>query len=251
VKLPQVALLAAAINCVIPNVGLAQEASEGDARRALDLTRTALELYERGEIEECVTLLQEAHALHPEPIILYNLARAEEALGHLREALQAYEQYLTDAPDIAGRGAIQQRVTALRDQIAEQERLAEERATARREAEEARERARRAGEAGAGPWPLIVSITGGAIVGSGVVLGLLAQSEEQKAADSTVHRSTVDHFDKAESFATAANVTLVVGGVVAAAGLTWLSFALLGGDEDPAQASLTVAPTGLELSGRF
>ncbi|MBW2464144.1 MAG: hypothetical protein JRH11_21020, partial [Deltaproteobacteria bacterium] len=113
---------------------------------------------------------------------------------------------------------------------------------------------RAAGESGAGPWPWVLIGTGGAALGAGVVFGLLAQSERDNAAADPVHETTVAGAERADTFATVANVLFVTGGVLAATGLTWVIVESASGSvDDDGHAALAVAPTptGVLLRGAW
>src|SRR5262245_17506107 len=78
--------------------------------RAAELFKKSSEAYMRGEFETTVKLLDEAYALDPQPVLVYNTARAHEGLGHADEAIRLYERYLSEEPSSPDRGAIEQRV---------------------------------------------------------------------------------------------------------------------------------------------
>ncbi|RLB44593.1 MAG: hypothetical protein DRJ42_31400 [Deltaproteobacteria bacterium] len=236
----------------------AQPEQEPDGQeRAVELAQQALEHYHAGEPEEAIPLLLEARELYPEPLLLYNLARAYEATGETEAALAAYEQYVEERPDAPDRAAMESHIDSLREQLRERERLAQEHEEERRRREAAEARAEE--ESGAGPWPWVLIGTGGAALGAGVVFGLLAQSERDNAASDPVHETTVAGAERADTFAIVANVLFVAGGVLAATGLVWVIVEGASGgggdDEDGADgdAALAVAPTptGVLLRGAW
>lgn len=55
-----------------------------------------------------------AQAISPHPATLYNVARAEERLGHVDAAIEAYEAYLRVAPRAADAGDVRRTVATLR-----------------------------------------------------------------------------------------------------------------------------------------
>lgn len=232
--------------------------------RAVRLYERSEALYQEGRFDEAIELLREAYATFPDPTLLYNLARAEEARGDLGPAIEAYERFLAAAPDSPDRGAIEGRIASLRQQVAERERLAEEarrEEEARRRAEErlARERARERERPpppppnGVSPLPWIVAGVGVAGIATGAVFGAFALARHD---DATAEPSQVesDRLQKeAESFATMSTVALVAGAILTAGGVTWgvLDLVGAGGDEASAAARLELAPTGVRLSGAF
>ena len=53
--------------------------------------------FEQGDVEGARQLFLQAEREHHAPVILYNLARCEERLGHSQAAVDAYEKYLSEA----------------------------------------------------------------------------------------------------------------------------------------------------------
>src|SRR4051812_49270055 len=66
--------------------------------RAAELFQKSHRAYRDGQFQEAVDLLLEARQLKTEPVLLYDLGRAYEALGKLAEAADAYGHYLEEAP---------------------------------------------------------------------------------------------------------------------------------------------------------
>jgi len=54
-------------------------------------------LFEKGDIEGARRLFEQADRDRHAPVIVYNLARAEERLGHVQAAVDDYERYLAEA----------------------------------------------------------------------------------------------------------------------------------------------------------
>src|SRR4051794_1613167 len=52
-------------------------------------------LYRAGRFQEAIEHFQKAYELKPEPVLLYNVARAYEGLGELKRALEGYRAYLS------------------------------------------------------------------------------------------------------------------------------------------------------------
>src|SRR6185295_10896716 len=114
----------------------------------------------QGHFAEAASLLREAYGIYPAPVLLYNLGRALEGDGHLADAVAAYEAYLRAAGDVADRGAIEQRVTTLREQLERQ------RSLERLERQRKRPSETRSTSPGPGPW--IVTGVGTAVLAVGV-----------------------------------------------------------------------------------
>ncbi|MBW2524904.1 MAG: tetratricopeptide repeat protein [Deltaproteobacteria bacterium] len=236
-------------------------AESGDAQaQALSLFEASEKLYREGRFEEAAALLEQAYELHPEPTLLYNLARAREGQGELGAAADAYESYLEGSPDAPDRGAIEQRIRSLRTRKGERERLEAEKQEARDQlAQMERERAEQPpdeGNALEGPFPWILFGVGVAGVGVGLGIGAAAQSKHDEAVEEPIQLEAVDKQDSAESLATVANIVLVAGGAVAAAGailgIVGLASSSSGDEAPPAAAwQLRVGPGFVGLDGRF
>jgi hypothetical protein len=94
----------------------------GGSARADEATRRAAEHFALAESaerrEDWATAIAEykrAHALHPHPSVLYNIARACERIGDWSEAVHHYERYLDEGGDPADRPAVEARIAELRD----------------------------------------------------------------------------------------------------------------------------------------
>jgi hypothetical protein len=197
--------------------------------RARELAAEATRAFSAGDFRRAVTLVRQAYASDPEPVLLYNLARALEASGDEAGARDAYRAYLTADPRAADRGAVEGRIAILEQKLREREQIERERKSQAgpgkprpvSRAQAPTPSAPRPARAPVAPW---IAIGAGATsLGTGVVLGLVARSErEDGAAPSTSGRDAQNAEDRARSFARWANITLVAGVVLSAAGVTWL-----------------------------
>ena len=198
----------------------ASSSSATSKTRAADLFKKSVETYRAGDFKQTIDLLTEAYALEPQPVLLYNLARAQEGIGNNDAAIETYEKFLAQEPNAKDRGAIEQRLATLRRQ--RDERLALEK--------------RSAAQAIAQPTPLppperppykrsvLPYVVGGVgVVGlaAGVIFGLSANSQRDDAVAAPGQREAIGLEDDAKSSATLSNVSFVVGGVLLAAGVTW------------------------------
>lgn len=59
----------------------------------------AIKLYEAGKFEQAAILFERAYELKPSFKILYNIAQAENEMGHYASALMAYTSYLAEGGD--------------------------------------------------------------------------------------------------------------------------------------------------------
>lgn len=179
--------------------------------RALELFEQSAQAYRDGRFQEAVDRLVEARRFKAEPVLLYNLGRAYEALGKPRDAADAYTKYLEEEPEASDRKAIEGRIATLRGQ-------ANELAAARRDpAVQGRDN-----DDGLTAVPWIVIGVGAASLASGAVLGILANGKHDDAVSEPVQASAVEKQDDAEGLARAATVTLIAGAVISAVGLAWL-----------------------------
>lgn len=227
----------------------AQELDAGRAR-AVQLFRESADAYREGRFDEAATLLREARALHPEPLLAYNLARALEGAGDIEGAVEAYHAYLTEAPDAADAPAVRARLTGLERHLAEIRTLEAER-------EELRARAESrtlpppviARSADSVPW--IVVGAGGGVVVVGAVLGGVAIARNGEAQRATTHAGATTAIADAGALATAANVMFVIGGTAALVGAIWgtIDVVSLGGGD--ASASLRIGPGSIAVHGSF
>jgi tetratricopeptide (TPR) repeat protein len=212
--------------------------------RALQLFEESVSLYQQGRFADAVVLLRRAYAMHEEPVLLYNLARALEGEGNYEDAVDAYGRYLETAGEIPDRGAIERKIDTLRESLERQHAAGAERRAALRETQP------RSGR-GPSPLPWIVAGLGAAGVGAGAVLGLLAQSAHDDAVEATSQAMTRQEQDRAEGLALGANIAFVVGGLLLAGGLVWAVLDLGGGSDEEEAVRLTLGPGGAALGGSF
>ena len=210
--------------------------------RALELFKQSKDKYRSGDFQAAANLLEEAYELHDEPVLLYNLARAYEGLGELERAAAAYEQYLVAEPDTKDRGAIEQKVSNIRKQVAERDALAEQARSAADPAQPTRTE-----PAGVSPWPWVLVGVGAAGVGTGAILGVMANDKHDDAVAEPSALAAQDLQSSAEALVVAANLAFIAGGLVAAAGLAWGITDL----SKPSAAEVVLTPNGVMLRGRF
>jgi tetratricopeptide (TPR) repeat protein len=198
--------------CCAPSVARAAPPSD-DGKRAVQLFEQSAAAYDAGQFAKAAELLKEAYRLRPDPVLLYNLARAYEGMGALPDAVKAYSDFLAADPTAKDRGAIEARITTLRAQIDEQDRLQRQAAERERQREAPRPSA-------ASPIPWIVAGVGGAGLVTGAVFGVLSIARHN-AATTDAQADIANDQSQARTFATVANIAFVAGGVLAAAGVTW------------------------------
>lgn len=203
-------------------------------RQALALFKESEKAYADARFTESLRLLREAYALHPVPVLLYNMARVHETMGELDSAIEVYERYLAEAPAIPDRPALEARVASLK-----------------RLRDEKKAKAPPAREPTVVPW--IVAGAGGLVLAGAGVFGLLSKSRDSDAISEPIQRTAAEARDDAATYATIANVGFVVGGAIVLGGLVW---GLVTVSSRPAQSAsggrgLDVAVTPAGVVGHF
>lgn len=210
-----------------PTKPATKEAPNPNKTRAAELFKKSADAYLHGDFAQAVALLDEAYALDPQPVLVYNKARAHEGLGHIDEAILSYEKYLADEPSSPDRGAIEQRLVTLRHQRDERAALAKDRAAVQTErAAVEKERATVTEPPPEAPrrrsvLPYVVMGAGGLGLIGGAVFGLMAKSREDDATSEPVQRTSIELRDTGETFATVSNISFIAGGALVAAGAVW------------------------------
>lgn len=230
----------------------AQRRGDPRERQARALFEQGELAYEEGRYEEAISAFEQAYGLSARPLLLYNIANAQERLGMLSEALDNLRYYREDAPsdEIA---VLDRRIRGLEDRVARQQREDERRRADQEQiARTAAEAAAAAAVRGRGgrtpdepPAPVLgwsLTIGGGALAAAGVVFGVLALGarSDAEALCSTVGERTLcpDAADAALSrdsaFSILADVGVIAGAALAGLGLY---FVLTHGPETPRATS--------------
>jgi hypothetical protein len=214
--------LAAALAFTVASPAFAEEETVSN-ERSIELYNDSLRRYREGRFKEAADLLRELYRAKPVPVLLYNLGRACEGMEDLECAVLAYTRYLSEEPEIADRGAIEQRVETLRRQQRERSASKRKRGAGQRPTVPIPDSARTAPPNTRGPSavPWIVAGVGAAGIGTGLFLGVLAQNKHDDAVDEPVQQSAASKQAEAEHLATGANVALISGGLIAVAGAVW------------------------------
>jgi len=231
-----------------PGLASAQEEAEGEA---LGLFEESVTAYQEGRFDDATELLTRAYTLHPEPVLLYNLGRAQDGAGDFADAIESYERYLDEIGDIPDRGAIEQRVATLRQNLEERARLGRlDDVSDSAPTEQEPEPASSDGPSAA-PW--IVAGVGVLGIGVGAILGGLALSAHDEALTAPSQEETASAQDRAEGLALGSTIAFIAGGVIAAVGVTWGVIDLMGsgGSGEEASARLEVGPGSVSVRGRF
>jgi tetratricopeptide (TPR) repeat protein len=232
-----VALTFAMLVALTPVGVSAQRRGDPRERQARALFEQGSLAYEEGRYEEAISAFEQAYGLSARPLLLYNIANAQERLGLLSEALDNIRYYREDAPadEIA---VLDRRIRGLEDRVARQQReddrrRADQEQIARTAAEAAAAAAVRGG-GGRGPdeppapvlgWTL--TIGGGALAAAGVVFGVLALGarSDAEALCSTVGERTLcpqaadAALSRDSAFSILADVGVIAGAALAGLGL--------------------------------
>jgi tetratricopeptide (TPR) repeat protein len=251
----------ARVACLLAVLGGASAArpalADDNRTQALALFEDGKKAYLEGRFEEAVKLLERAHQLHPEPVLLYNLARAREGLGQFDTAVVAYEQYLREAGNIPDRGAIEAKVANLKRDLEEKRRLAAERDAAMRLPEPPQkpvDQPKPDSGAGPSPWPWVIAGVGAAGLAVGGALGGVALAKNSDAEAASVQADAFALRSDAEDLALGSTIAFIAGGAVLAGGFVWGIVDLTsGGSKEPAPAAarLWVGPTRVGFSASF
>ena len=111
------------ITCTHGSVAAQSKPKNGPPREAVDLYHEGRALYQEGRYREAITRLKAALELDPDsPNLMYNVARVNELLGNLDEAIEYYKRYLYTLPasEINERAELQatlQRLAGARAQV--------------------------------------------------------------------------------------------------------------------------------------
>lgn len=206
----------------------AQDKPASPKAQAAALYQESVVSYRKGDFATTVDLLKRAYALDPEPVLLYNLARAYEGLGDIDAAIDTYTKYLAADPQAKDRGAIEQRLTTLRRERDERIALQKQNETERARAEEARRQAAAKKNEPPPPAPksrsaapYLVGGVGVAGIGTGVVFFLMASSQHSNAESEPIQQIAEQDQNRAKTYSTASTVAFIAGGALLAIGATW------------------------------
>ena len=191
--------------------------------RALQLFRDSDVAYQRGEFERAIELLRESYDVYPEPLVLYNLARALEGAGDFEAAVAEYERYLRSSQNLNDRGGIERRVITLKRYIAA---AGSGRLEGPTSPEIGATTSTRSGgferDRGARTWiPWAIAGAGVAVVAAGAVTASMSDSWHDEAVREPIQAEAVRLQDKAESLASTGTILLIGGGALAVGGTVW------------------------------
>lgn len=231
-RLTMCALLLSAASTATPAFAQAPTPPASTKERAKATYLEGAKAFKAKDYATALQLFERAYKLDPSPVLIYNLARVHEEMGNAAESIDHFELYLSRVPDSPDKGDIERRVRVMKA-ILDRSKAPPQTPVAEASTEP---------EAPSDPIALKPFAygslgVGGALLIAGVVYGLKANSAEEDHNAATNGVDKGKFADDANQFSTLANVGLIGGGVLLAAGATlWF---LDGGEE----GALTLAPT--------
>ena len=216
------------------------------------------QLYTISQYQKALVEFEEAYRLYPMPGMLFNIARCHEVLANLLQAIDAYKLYLAKKPDAPNASVVKSRIKSLEQRLAQNKAAA----AAAREAA-AREAVKEKPKPAPAP-PVVVKEpprpertwrwtagwtgvgVGGAALVAGIIFGALAAHKSSEFDDLNGNNGVYDDLqpirESGQRYETLQMVLMTAGGVIAAAGGGLLTWELLGQEDQPGSARVTMAP---------
>lgn len=97
--------------------GLAFAQTPEQTEKARVAFGAAQKLYQASRFAEALKKFEEAQALKPHPVIVFNIARCHELMGNSAQALKAYREYLRLSPDATDKAAVQASIAKLEKKV--------------------------------------------------------------------------------------------------------------------------------------
>jgi len=94
-------------------------AAEDAAASAREHYQKGTAFYDLGKYDEAIKEFEAAYEIKNDPALLYNLAQSYRLAGNAEQALHFYRTYLRRVPKVANRAEIEERITALEQQVAQ------------------------------------------------------------------------------------------------------------------------------------
>ena len=188
-----------------PATSTAAEPDDASARFARAET-----MYREGRYEEAIAVLEELIEDYPEPILYFNLGRANESSGRIEAAISAYDSYLEAAPDAPDRESVRDRIARLRQ---------------RQRPEPSPVPTPPVLPPSPAPRPIVapwvVAGLGGAGLAVGATFAGLSRARSNDARNAPDQVTAKSEHDAARRHAVAANVAFGVGAALLVAGVIW------------------------------
>jgi tetratricopeptide (TPR) repeat protein len=96
--------------------------------KAKALFAEANQHYSLGEFDQAMTSYSLAYRLKPLPAFLFNIAQCHRKLGHYKDAIAMYQNYLVGVPDAPNKEVVDSLIKEARDRQAEEDKKAQEQA---------------------------------------------------------------------------------------------------------------------------
>jgi len=96
--------------------------------KAKALFAEANQHYSLGEFDKAMASYSLAYRIKPLPAFLFNIAQCHRKLGHYRDAVAMYQNYLVGVPDAANKDVVDSLINEARDRQAEEDRKAADQA---------------------------------------------------------------------------------------------------------------------------
>jgi tetratricopeptide (TPR) repeat protein len=249
--------ITASIAAFAPTVR-AQTGRDAEARALFEAGQVA---FGDGRYENALDYFRRSYDLSHRPELLYNIGTTSDRLRLDRDALAAFEQYLTELPQADNRGEVEARIVVLRRAVA----AAVPAETVETDAADTSPRMPPRDEViGREPLPpppvpprspsvvpwVIVGIGAAAAIAGAVLVGVAAAdvSSVENAARGTAWTSVRDAYGQSEALSIAGFVLLGVGAAAIAAGLGWGIVEIGEGDQT---ARVSLGPGSLSIAGTF
>lgn len=106
-----------------PQTEAERAASDRDARAAFAAGSNA---FEEGAYDGALRLFEHSYELSGQPELLYNIGHCHDRLRNDRQAVASFEAYLEARPNAETRTAVEQRLSILRERVAQHDEQAEQ-----------------------------------------------------------------------------------------------------------------------------
>ncbi|MBZ0120522.1 MAG: tetratricopeptide repeat protein, partial [Sandaracinaceae bacterium] len=106
--------LAVALATIVSLCPLTALGQDSDNERARVHFSSGRSYFDEGNYERALEEFQQAYALSPLPLMLFNIGTTQERLGMLREAADTFERFLREVPDADNRDVLTRRIANLR-----------------------------------------------------------------------------------------------------------------------------------------
>ncbi len=235
-------LVASVASTSFSSVAFAQD----EAQKVEGLSKQATSKYREKDFAAAIELFQKAYAIEPVPNLLFNIAKCYEKLEQWDPAIDYYQKFVVE-PDVdkSARQSAMDRIDALKEVQSAQKQA--DRDAKNTEVVEKPDEKKTVEPVAAGPdytWAYVTVGTGVALIGGGIVFGVLASGEETNFNQGQTFDDRKSAKDAGETYALVADGLYVTGGIIAVVGV--LLFATAGsGDKDVGMASQTeIKPFG-------